>query len=114
MRVRVVPVGRFEYYVHYVDFDRRLDAWVSFKELVDVDTPEGRAATAKRKGAKHEVPNALTKKRDHNHGGMNETVAAFEREHEELTKVCTRKITSPACIGKADLCFKSQSRELLC
>ena len=77
----------FEYYLHYVDFDRRLDAWVSFDELVDVDTSEGRQATALRKHEKKEVPNPLTKKRDHSHGGMNETVAAFEREHEELTKV---------------------------
>ena len=78
----------FEYYLHYVDFDRRLDAWVSFGELVDVDTSEGRQATAARKAAKQEVPNPLTKQRDHSHGGMlNEAAAAFEREHEELTKV---------------------------
>ena len=76
----------FEYYVHYIDFDRRLDAWISFKELVDINTPEGRQATEKRKTAKLEVPDPLTKRRAHLHG-VNETYAALEREHEELTKV---------------------------
>ena len=77
----------FEYYLHYVDFDRRLDAWVSYNELVDLESSEGRQATAARKAEKKDIPNPLTRKRDHSHGGMNETVAAFEREHEELTKV---------------------------
>lgn len=92
--------GKKEYYVHYVEFNRRLDEWVSLDQLdldgkVKIDLPkkdkvrkklekahEGRKMTRQ---AKRKL-NELTDSND-GHGESSAAMKALEKEHEEITKV---------------------------
>jgi len=101
--------------VHFIDYDRRLDEWVKFYmfdlssfDLSKRTASEEKAATDKTK----EKPQSRRSRRErrksssnydvggHGHGGGNvvdQSLAAFEREHEEITKV---KNISKIIIGK--------------
>ncbi|PAA88413.1 hypothetical protein BOX15_Mlig000519g1 [Macrostomum lignano] len=87
-----------EYFIHYLDFDRRLDEWVGI-DRIDVSNPAGTLESAgldplassggdktrltrhqKRKFHEiHHVPQSVEE--------MDAATAALEREHQELTKV---------------------------
>lgn len=75
--------AHWEYYLHYVDYDRRLDEWCSSARVLgphEADEPEA-VTTRHGRFKRSRVPG----------GGavaiMDPTVAALEREHEEITKV---------------------------
>jgi len=86
--------GTYEYYVHYIEFNRRLDEWVT-EDKLDFNTIE----TSKDKEKKEKEPTEtrkitrnLKRKYDEiNHvpKGADEDskLAALEKEHEEITKV---------------------------
>eukprot|EP00753_Platysulcus_tardus_P007069 PLAT14810.1.p1 GENE.PLAT14810.1~~PLAT14810.1.p1 ORF type:complete len:437 (-),score=205.08 PLAT14810.1:73-1383(-) len=80
-----------EYYVHYADFNRRLDEWVSADrlDLSELDpsvtspvTPGGDRRLTRRDKRKLEAIHHLEMEKD-----MDATTAALEKEHEEITKV---------------------------
>ncbi|CAN0387270.1 unnamed protein product, partial [Ectocarpus sp. 8 AP-2014] len=83
-------------YVHYVDFDRRLDEWVGM-ERVDLAAGQQRAV-AHHNGDKRRVTTRMKRKYDEmgsksGHGGggdregLDANIAMLEKEHEEITKV---------------------------
>jgi len=88
--------GRFEYYVHYDNYNRRLDEWVirdrinhSGYDGTDQDGGQGelgensdRKITRNQK-RKHDEINHVQK----TYAEMDPTTAALEKEHETLTKV---------------------------
>ena len=82
----------FQYYVHYVGFDRRLDEWVKPERMI-IETLE--TAEQRERSKQEQEEQARTtrgKKRgasDHGHsgGGGDAAVLRLEKEHEELTKV---------------------------
>ena len=70
----------YEYYVHYINFDRRLDEWISierfdFQTNIDNDTNTNKKRT-KRKFDEE--------KDDKEHSSA---IVTAEQEHEEITKV---------------------------
>jgi len=90
--------GEFEYYVHYSEFNRRLDEWVT-EDKFDLSNVE---ATAKKDKQKEEetTPGVPERKQTRNWkrkfdemNGVNKgaeedaTLAQLEKEHEEVTKV---------------------------
>jgi histone acetyltransferase MYST1 len=80
------PEG-FEYYVHYPNFDRRLDEWVTFNRIdihssVDPSGKDGADAKGKKNKRKFEEVAAESKK-DEKEGKLGE----LEKEHDEITKV---------------------------
>jgi len=95
--VREGPQG-FEYYVHFVEFNKRLDQWVSEKDLdfstiqtkekekkekekvPTTDTSDNRKITRNQKRKFDEV-NQLQKSEE------DSKLTALEKEHEEVTKV---------------------------
>jgi len=105
MRLNSNENGRYEYYVHYEGFNRRLDEWVSS------DRFEGNNNSNDKPKTDHELPKTIVsindpmessdrkitrnQKRKHdeiNHvqktfAEMDPTTAALEREHEAITKV---------------------------
>jgi len=90
--------GEFEYYVHYTEFNRRLDEWIT-DDKFDLSNVE---ATAKKDKQKEEetTPGIPERKQTRNWkrkfdemNGVNKgaeedaTLAQLEKEHEEVTKV---------------------------
>jgi len=96
-----------EYYIHYKDYDRRLDEWVSYNRLdlakYKMDLEAAAAAAAKpavKKGRWGMIPvperkvtrNMKRRHDEENHvqktfEEMDPTTAALEKEHEKVTKV---------------------------
>jgi histone acetyltransferase MYST1 len=79
--------NEFEYYVHYTNFDRRLDEWVTpdridiyttAEELEDIENANMKSKKSKRKLSDISVPNRDEKEL---------MLSKLEREHEEITKV---------------------------
>mmetsp|Transcript_24174 Transcript_24174/g.41304 ORF Transcript_24174/g.41304 Transcript_24174/m.41304 type:complete len:425 (+) Transcript_24174:27-1301(+) len=90
--------GEWLYYVHYIEFNRRLDEWVSADniDLSDVQKPnkKGPVTEALTSSTDGESPRKITRnlKRRYdeiNHVQKEEDAAktALEKEHEEITKV---------------------------
>jgi len=85
--------GRFEYYVHYDNFNRRLDEWVQRDRINHsgydgTDQDQGELGDTERKitrnqKRKHDEINHVQK----TYAEMDPTTAALEKEHETLTKV---------------------------
>ncbi|CAB1110978.1 unnamed protein product [Ectocarpus sp. CCAP 1310/34] len=96
-------------YVHYVDFDRRLDEWVGM-ERVDLAAGQQRAV-AHHNGDKRRVTTRMKRKYDEmgsksGHGGggdregLDANIAMLEKEHEEITKV---KNVQSVLLGKFEV-----------
>ncbi|KAA0147347.1 hypothetical protein FNF27_01528 [Cafeteria roenbergensis] len=91
------PTGRFNYYVHYDDFNRRMDTWVNSDNVKEDPDAALREAEAERK----EKEDVRVEKRQREDGGTEEIATFLEeqhgeaegmdeaalREHEEVTKV---------------------------
>lgn len=98
-----------EYYVHYKDFNRRMDEWVC---LPRIDTSRGPVEEGQKEletildGRERKVTRNLKRKHDEiNHvqksfDEMDPTTAALEKEHEALTKV---KYIDKIVIGKYEI-----------
>lgn len=76
----------FEYYIHYLHFDRRLDEWVT-KDRIDVNNPIVNNSTApenspSKRGRKKRKVEETAEKED-----KAVLLANLEKEHEEITKV---------------------------
>lgn len=88
----------FEYYVHYTDFDRRMDEWITV-DKINAETPNGNHRPLSKSNnlrhRKHEYLNADTKKSD-----RDVELAALEKEHEEMTKV---KNVQTIVLGKYEI-----------
>eukprot|EP00041_Stephanoeca_diplocostata_P032503 m.1041834 g.1041834 ORF g.1041834 m.1041834 type:complete len:500 (+) comp24161_c4_seq6:118-1617(+) len=111
-----IPV---EYYVHYKDYDRRLDEWVPTNRL-DLNKfyadktkskqvlapPGGRKRFVSREPPERKVTRNMKRRHDEiNHvqksyADMDPTTAALEKEHEKLTKV---KYINVVQMGKFEL-----------
>ena len=83
--VKTRKTATYEYYVHYVDFDRRMDEWVTLDKIRSASSSS--SARQRSKGAnlrdrKHEYLSADTKRTD-----RDLQLAALEKEHEEMTKI---------------------------
>uniref|UniRef100_A0A7N0TKS4 Histone acetyltransferase n=1 Tax=Kalanchoe fedtschenkoi TaxID=63787 RepID=A0A7N0TKS4_KALFE len=78
----------YEYYVHYTEFNRRLDEWVRLDQL-DLDSVEGALdEKVDEKGGNLKMTRHQKRKIDETHvEGHEELDAASLREHEEFTKV---------------------------
>ncbi|KAJ1699574.1 hypothetical protein LUZ63_008086 [Rhynchospora breviuscula] len=89
---RKVPhggAGDYEYYVHYTEFNRRLDEWVKLEQL-DLDTMENDVdEKVDDKATSLKMTRHQKRKIDETHvePGHEELDAASLREHEEFTKV---------------------------
>ncbi|KAJ4817435.1 Histone acetyltransferase [Rhynchospora pubera] len=89
---RKVPHGGasdYEYYVHYTEFNRRLDEWVKLEQL-DLDTMENDVdEKVDDKATSLKMTRHQKRKIDETHvePGHEELDAASLREHEEFTKV---------------------------
>eukprot|EP01111_Echinosteliopsis_oligospora_P005451 TRINITY_DN1879_c0_g1_i1.p1 TRINITY_DN1879_c0_g1~~TRINITY_DN1879_c0_g1_i1.p1 ORF type:complete len:401 (-),score=63.17 TRINITY_DN1879_c0_g1_i1:108-1310(-) len=88
--------GTYEYYVHYTEFNRRLDEWVEearldFTKIESKTGPEQKPAEVKDDGScDRKVTRQMKRKHDEaNHKGTEEDskMTALEKEHEEITKV---------------------------
>lgn len=101
------PEGKYEYYVHYEGYNRRLDEWVD-KCRFDLSSGSKARAEAEAKAAKDAVlsqkindldqpDRKITRNQKRKHDEINHvqktfdemdpTTAALEREHEAITKV---------------------------
>lgn len=101
------PEGKYEYYVHYEGYNRRLDEWVD-KYRFDLSSGSKARAEAEAKAAKDAVltqkindldqpDRKITRNQKRKHDEINHvqktfdemdpTTAALEREHEAITKV---------------------------
>ncbi|GAQ84306.1 Histone acetyltransferase MYST family [Klebsormidium nitens] len=92
----------YEYYVHYMEFNRRLDEWVQV-DAMDLNTVETENDDNKDdKGATTKMTRQQKKKIDESHveEGHEEFDAASLREHEEFTKV---KNISAIELGKYEM-----------
>jgi len=87
--------GGFEYYVHFVDCNRRLDRWVGGG---DIRVHESSAGSKDGAGASNDskcIPHRRTRRNkrklqdtDEGHGSITDpTLAKLEKDHEEATKV---------------------------
>lgn len=81
----------FEYYVHYVDYNRRLDEWISYDRVGKLHT-EPAAGAEGEAGEPLVLERRLTRREkrkfeDDKSEEMDPTMAALEKEHEEITKV---------------------------
>jgi len=93
---RLNDLNKYEYYVHYENFNRRLDEWVTRDRVMTSNYGEGelenghgdrlgdtdRKITRNQK-RKHDEINHVQK----TYAEMDPTTAALEKEHETLTKV---------------------------
>jgi len=81
--------GEWEYYVHYIEFNRRLDEWVSSDRL-RFKTDDDEDFDSRKKKAAGRVKTRLTSKRKIDQDMQENKVdkmTALEKEHEEITKV---------------------------
>eukprot|EP00899_Mesostigma_viride_P003829 jgi/Mesvir1/13447/Mv16512-RA.1 len=87
---RKLETGGYEYYVHYTEFNRRLDEWATLDQfdLSTIET-EGGAENDEKAGASGKMTRQQKRKLDEAHpeDGHEEFDAASLREHEEFTKV---------------------------
>lgn len=88
--------GIHDYYVHYIDFNRRLDEWVPIERFVEAPVPEstseGGSHAEVMSGPRRVTRRDKRKYEEISHAGKGgETVdaqmMALEKEHEEITKV---------------------------
>jgi len=74
-----------DYYVHYIDYNRRLDEWVTYDRIQgrapDMDEDDSMDTGKRGQKRKQEDSN------DGHHDTNDATLAALEKEHEEITKV---------------------------
>jgi len=88
-----------EYYVHYCDYDRRLDEWVVL-ERIELQTKSDDGSSGQQAGNSASLKERrLTRQEKRKYGNgssdsgsrgpeqMDPSVAALEKEHEEITKV---------------------------
>lgn len=90
-----LPASQIEYYVHYLNHDRRLDEWITLNkfDLSTLDTSNRDKSSNKRtRGRRPSSPNTTTPE--------NQSLAALEHEHEEITKV---KNISKIILGKHEV-----------
>ena len=95
---RRVVEGRSQYYVHYADFNRRLDEWVSAERLHVVVKSENRGGNER----KRKVDPAVAGKpavahNPHDEAAAGELDAATQKEHEEATRV---KNVNTRCLAR--------------
>jgi len=110
-----------EYYVHLIDYDRRLDEWIKLSQfdLSTLDkskrvnlnngnssnehTPHSRRSRRERRKNNSANYDNTGSHSHHRSGGnlVDQSLAAFEREHEEITKV---KNISKIILGKYEVC----------
>ena len=81
--------GVIQYYVHYTDFNRRLDEWVAAERIQALELPVGRSgAEKKRKLDPAVAAQAPTPPMNaHDESAAGELDAATQREHEAATRV---------------------------
>jgi histone acetyltransferase MYST1 len=102
---------RTEYYVHYKEFNRRMDEWVELGRIsVDrgpiEETPKDDGLLDKLNGLERTVTRNIKRRHDEiNHiqktfDEMDPTTAALEKEHEALTKI---KYIDKIQIGKYEI-----------
>ena len=95
-----LSASQIEYYVHYLNHDRRLDEWITISkfDLSTLDTSNrnrDKSSDNKRtRGRRPSSPNASTTPHE------NQSLAALEHEHEEITKV---KNISKIILGKHEV-----------
>jgi len=77
--------GTWDYYVHYVEFNRRLDEWVTEDQL-STDKEKEKEEKAERN---ERIKTRQTKRKAHEitHNKEDTKPSALEKEHEEITKV---------------------------
>jgi histone acetyltransferase MYST1 len=88
---RVTPDGVSQYYIHYTEFNRRLDEWVAAERL---QKPEPTAKPASGDGKRRKLDPAVTLGQPSHHqlsqtdeATAGELDAATQKEHEAATKV---------------------------
>lgn len=96
IEVRKADNGDYEYYVHYTEFNRRLDEWVTLDKFdpksitLPTDKDYKRDSKSKRLSEQHgnrKITRNLKRKYDEVSNDTNEEKTALEKEHEEITKV---------------------------
>ena len=81
--------GNFQYYVHYIDFNRRLDEWVAAERMQPLELQMGRIGNEKKRkldpavAAQPPTPPVNA----HDESAAGELDAATQREHEAATRV---------------------------
>eukprot|EP01137_Pigoraptor_chileana_P002363 Opistho-2@41105 len=96
LEVRQTEGDRFDYYVHYIGYNRRLDEWVA-EDRVDVDSAESALKPSVQESEEPATERKLTRHMKRKHDEMNHvqksyeemdpTTAALEKEYEAVTKV---------------------------
>jgi len=97
VEVRTNDAGTSEYYIHYTEFNRRLDEWVT-AERFDLTKVEEKGAVVAEKVEKEILPAGRTSRKTTTRAqkrkvdslitpGKNNEKDELEKEHEEITKV---------------------------
>jgi histone acetyltransferase MYST1 len=76
----------YYYYIHFLNFDRRLDEWVSFDRIdihTHVPTENEESRSRSRRSSKRRYDDVTNDERDEKENML----ATLEKEHEEITKV---------------------------
>jgi histone acetyltransferase MYST1 len=91
--VRESPQGGHEYYVHYVEFNKRLDQWVSENDI-DFSTIQLKEKEKKEKqeittdtSSTRKITRNQKRRFEEQQTEEDSKLAALEKEHEEVTKV---------------------------
>eukprot|EP00697_Spironema_sp_BW2_P017521 gnl/Spiro4/9220_TR4855_c0_g1_i1.p1 gnl/Spiro4/9220_TR4855_c0_g1~~gnl/Spiro4/9220_TR4855_c0_g1_i1.p1 ORF type:complete len:405 (+),score=53.16 gnl/Spiro4/9220_TR4855_c0_g1_i1:76-1290(+) len=84
-------LGLWEYYVHYIDYNRRLDEWVTPDrfDTTRVEIASARSSKEPADTSDRKVTRNMKRKLNdiHDQNGTQDTDPALEKEHEEITKV---------------------------
>ncbi|CAM9330442.1 unnamed protein product [Chrysoparadoxa australica] len=92
LEIKKEGLQAYEYYMHYIDYDRRLDEWVG-ADRVDFAKGEQKQAAPSKEGGKTRLTRQKRKYDDpggtggHGDGHVDPALALLEKEHEEVTKV---------------------------
>ena len=98
---RTLATGEVQYYVHYADFNRRLDEWVSVERLHQPQPQSARSnAERKRKLDPAVAGNPMVAHNPHDEAAAGELDAATQREHEAATRV---KNINTVVLGKWEI-----------
>lgn len=92
--------GDWQYYVHYTDFNRRLDEWVGAERLYQPLPASARSSDRKRKVDPAVAVNLMVVHNPHDEAAAGELDAATQREHEAATRV---KNINTVVLGKWEI-----------
>eukprot|EP01119_Soliformovum_irregulare_P014686 TRINITY_DN4031_c0_g1_i1.p1 TRINITY_DN4031_c0_g1~~TRINITY_DN4031_c0_g1_i1.p1 ORF type:complete len:413 (+),score=92.44 TRINITY_DN4031_c0_g1_i1:42-1241(+) len=84
--MREGETGSMEYYVHYHEYNRRLDEWISLDRM-DLSTIEDKEKKKEKEEDNRKMTRNKRKIEETTHRDEDAKMAALEKEHEEITKV---------------------------